>query len=127
MIQHFDTTIAERFGVNVAIIYYGLEGFKDSNLRAHVKHKETSRPGSVRIRLDDNRNWKFLSPCEVREAFMKMSSNGLIDIQHTSDENVILVFPVDHRELLRRQMKLYNEQQEKMQMALEEENSGNKW
>lgn len=119
MIQHFDTNIAERFGVNVAVIFYGLVGFQQSNRRAGIRHPEAMKKGSVKLRLDDTRNWNYLSSCDIREAIMKMEQNGLIDVQRTDDDNVVFVYPVDHNELRNRQNALHGREMEK-RMAVDE-------
>lgn len=119
MIQHFDTNIAERFGVNVAVIYYGLLDFQQSNRRAGIRHPEAMKEGSVKLRLDDTRNWNYLSSCDIREAIMKMEQNGLIDVQRTDDDNVVFVYPVDHNELRNRQNALHGREMEK-RMAVDE-------
>lgn len=123
MIQHFDTNIAERFGVNVAVIYYGLVGFQQSNRRAGIRHSEAMKKGSVKLRLDYTRNWNYLSSCDIREAIMKMEQNGLIDVQRTDDDNVVFVYPVDHNELRNRQNALHGREMEK-RIAVDE---GNRW
>lgn len=125
MIQHFDTTIAERFGINVAIIYFGIVGFQQSNKRAGIKHQDAMKKGSVKIRLDDTRNWNYMSTCEIREAITKMERNGLIDVQPTDDANVIYVYPVDHREVTNRQIALHFHEMEKKQRMAEDD--GNRW
>lgn len=115
MINHFDTIVAARYGLNVAVVYFGLIGFKNNNYKNNKSYigldGNKLKKGTTKINLTES--FGFFSRDEIMNTLDKMERNGMIDIYYTDNEDVLYIYPHNLLEIERRQFELYHQEEMK--------------